>query len=197
MDHALTVAIEHPFEARYTPRNCILDTVRDLRFEVEDSEDKTAKEVDGWEIGGCLLLSEKMSVATESVAISAQKKHEEEGQNYFVEKDAAEKDEALPLEALAVSELEQLANRSWGGRRWEDLSQKYHRAGWLTREKMERWHEELKRVREKRRTCEPHCGGEENLRKRSGEKGRTREKLGGVGKKLRNVGKAQRGSRQD
>ena len=51
MDDALRVAIEHPFEVTYTPRNCILDTMRDLGFEVDDCEDKTGKEVDGPSLG--------------------------------------------------------------------------------------------------------------------------------------------------
>ena len=38
-----------------------------------------------------------------------------------MENDAAEEDEALPLEALAAPELEQLANRSWGDGGWEDF----------------------------------------------------------------------------
>ena len=53
LDHALRAAIEHPFEARHTPRHCILDIFRDLRFEVDDYVDITGKEMDGREFGGC------------------------------------------------------------------------------------------------------------------------------------------------
>ena len=52
-NHALRVAIEHPFVTRWTPRDCDLDTSRDLRFDVEDGEDKFGREMEGWEIGGC------------------------------------------------------------------------------------------------------------------------------------------------
>ena len=75
MDHALGVTIEHPFEARYTPRNCILDIVRDLRFEVEDSEDKTGKELDGWEIGGCPLSWRRCPWLLNPLPFQLKKKH--------------------------------------------------------------------------------------------------------------------------
>ena len=38
---------------------CILGTIRDLRFEVGDDEDKNGMELDGWEIGGCPVLGGK------------------------------------------------------------------------------------------------------------------------------------------
>ena len=57
-DNAARAAIEHPFEVRHTPRNCILDTLRDLRFEVDDNDGKTGMEMDGWVVGGCPALGE-------------------------------------------------------------------------------------------------------------------------------------------
>ena len=42
----------------WTSRNGILDTIRDLGFEVGVDEDRNEKDLDGWEVGGCPVLGE-------------------------------------------------------------------------------------------------------------------------------------------
>ena len=97
-----------------------------------------------------------------------------------MENDAAEEDEALPLEAIAVPELEQLANRVMvspcrvadQARRAYKSSVKREELVFLTAEVRKTYEKEVEKKEERVRNYE-------------------------AGKKLRNVGKAQRGSRQD
>ena len=51
------------------PGDCVLATIRDLRFEVDDGEDKFGKEDECWEVGGCFFFLVTPSVTTESSAI--------------------------------------------------------------------------------------------------------------------------------
>ena len=54
MERTIAHAIERPFLTGWTPRVCVLETIRDLQFDGEDCDDRYGSDMEGWEIGRCL-----------------------------------------------------------------------------------------------------------------------------------------------
>ena len=124
MVHALRAAIECFFKSRCSPRNCTLETIQELEFDVDDWI--------GGKLEAALLWVEMLVVTTESLVIQNQKKKnltKKKAKVFFQLRMQQKKKNFLwtcsQYQSSSCSNNEK-TDCSWWDKRWEDLTQKFH-----------------------------------------------------------------------
>ena len=139
---ALQISTEQPFERGWTPRKCILDTIRDFRLDVLEGAGHA------WNCRGRLGNWEMSPLSRQpDVAVSKMPSPRSADKEY-VEKEEPQKKKLTKSSSSEEDGLE----RSWSERGWGDLSQRFHQAGWLIKEEQGSWHKSVQAWRRARGT---------------------------------------------